>query len=474
MSLVAGIDSSTQSTKVVVVDTDDGRVVASGSAPHPSTTPPVSEQDPTSWWSALGAAWEQCGPAVNGVEAISVAGQQHGMVALDEGGVPVHPAKLWNDTESAAQADLLVARLGPEEWARRCGTVPTASFTITKLAWLSEAHPGAFARIRRVLLPHDWLTWMLLGRPAEAVTDRGDASGTGWWSPATGAADADLLAVVGVSQEWLPRVLGPVEVAGSAGQLAPGVLVGAGTGDNMAAALGFGLRPGDVALSLGTSGTAFAVSEYPTADASGDIAGFADADGRFLPLACTLNAMKVTDWIARMTGVAPHQLDAIVTDSPPGANGVVLVPHLDGERTPRRPHATGTLSGLRTSTTSADLTRAAFEGVVCGLLHGVDALGVAGVDTSGRLLLAGGGARSSAYRQILADLSGRVIVTPTPDAERVALGAAAQAAALLTGERPSAVGARWLASESAPIETEPRLATGVAAEIRERFRVASG
>ena len=265
--LVAGVDSSTQSCKVVVCDADDGSVVATGAAPHPPVSPPRSEQDPEAWWSALQAAWAAAGSP--DVTALSVAGQQHGMVALDAAGAPVHPAKLWNDVESAPHAAALVAELGPPAWAAACGSVPNASFTITKLAWLRSARPEAWSRVARVLLPHDWLTWRLTGR---AVTDRGDASGTGWWSPAEGRVRPDLLALVDFGGE-LPEVLAPAEAAGESDW----GLVACGTGDNMAAALGLALEPGDVAVSLGTSGTVFAVSEEPTADPSGLVAGFADA-----------------------------------------------------------------------------------------------------------------------------------------------------------------------------------------------------
>jgi xylulokinase len=428
--LVAGVDSSTQSCKVVVCDIDDGAVVAAGVAPHPPVSPPRSEQDPAAWWAAFESAWAEAGsPAV---AAVSVAGQQHGMVAVDSGGAPVHPAKLWNDVESAPQAAALVEELGAPAWAEACGSVPTASFTITKLAWLRASRPEAWARVARVLLPHDWLTWRLTRR---AVTDRGDASGTGWWSPAEGRVRPDLLALVSYEGE-LPAVLAPEEVAGEW----DGVAVACGTGDNMAAALGLALAPGDVAVSLGTSGTVFAVSERPTADASGLVAGFADATGRFLPLVCTLNCTRVTDWTASLLGVDRGGLEALAAGS---SGGVVLVPHFDGERTPNRPDATGALTGLRSDVTREQVARAAFEGVVCNLLAGAAALdacepGVA----AGRVVLVGGGARSAAYRRIVADLTGRPVVVPDAD-ELVARGAAVQAAAVLTGSTFDDVTDAW-------------------------------
>jgi xylulokinase len=473
VTVVAGVDSSTKSTKVVIVDTDDGTIVASATSRHPPTTPPHSEQDPMSWWRAFSKAWSACGPIAQEVKAISIAAQQHGLVALDGDGVPVHPAKLWNDSESASQSDALTHILGAEEWARRCGSVLTPSFTITKLAWLRDTRPDAYRAIRRVLLPHEWLTWQLMGTPATAFGDRGDASGTGWWSPVSGEVDERLLALVEGRREWLPEILGPGDLAGVATTMAPGAAVAPGTGDNMGASLALGLVPGDLAVSLGTSGTVFASSNTPTNDAQGEVAGFADATGRFLPLVCTLNATKVTEWVVGLAGARANDLDRLGSLAPPGANGVVLVPYLDGERTPLLPSATGTLSGLRTSTTMADVVRASVEGVICGLLGGVAALERCGVDTGGRMLCVGGGARSALYRQVLADLSQREIVTPDPAVDRVAVGAAAQAAAVVSGATPEAVGAAWARADAVVMITDPRIDASLSSEILSRYRDAA-
>jgi xylulokinase len=473
VTLVAGVDSSTKSTKVVIVESDDGKVVASATSRHPATAPPRSEQDPMAWWRALSKAWSACGPITKSVKAISIAAQQHGMVALDGNGEAVHPAKLWNDSESAPQSEGLTRLLGADEWAKRCGSVLTPSFTVTKLAWLRDTKPEAFGAIRRVLLPHEWLTWQLLGCPVRAVGDRGDASGTGWWSPRTGLVDEELLALVGGQLDWLPEILGPSDVAGHAATMNRGAVVGPGTGDNMGAALALGLTPGDLAISFGTSGTVFTSSSKSTSDSEGEVAGFADAAGRFLPLVCTLNATKVTEWAVGLAGGKANDLDRIGALAPPGANGVVLVPYLDGERTPLLPTATGQLSGLRTTTTIADVVRASVEGVICGLLDGVDALERCEVDTSGRILAVGGGARSSLYRQVLADLSTREIMTPDPAVDRVAVGAAAQAAAVLTGATPDAVGAAWARADRVVVNTEPRIGATTSLEIRARYREAA-
>jgi xylulokinase len=443
MPLVAGVDSSTSACKVEVRDADTGELVASGRAPHPATHPPRSEQRPSAWWQAFQDAFAQVGRPV---DAIAVAGQQHGLVVADEANEVLRPAKLWNDTESAPDAEELVAALGAATWAAACGSVPVPSFTITKLHWLRRSEPAVYARVRRVMLPHDWLTSRLTGRH---TTDRGDASGTGWWSPAEDRYRFDLLALVDEDRDWdgvVPAVLGPAEAAGDW----DGTLVGPGTGDNMAAALGLGLRPGDLALSLGTSGTAFTVATSPVTDPSGVVAGFADATGRFLPLVCTLNATRVTTAVARLLGVDADGLDALALDADPGADGVILVPHLDGERTPNRPGATGTLTGIRSDTTREQLARAAFEGVVCNLLAGADHL----PHGDGRVLLVGGGARSRAFRQVVADLLGHPVVIPETD-ELVARGAAVQAAAVLGGTTVDDVAATWGAPRGRTVEPDP-------------------
>jgi xylulokinase len=373
--------------------------------------------------------------------AIAVAAQQHGLVVLGHQGEVLRPAKLWNDTESAKDTEELLSEFpgGRAAWANACGSVPVAAFTVTKLRWLRRCEPEILRQAATVMLPHDWLTFRLTGR---RVTDRGDASGTGYWSPAESRYRVDVLEdLVDAAVDWegmLPEVLSPQAVAGHWSHT--GAQVGPGTGDNMAAALGLGLRPGDLALSLGTSGTAFTVSEQPSADPSGTVAGFADATGHYLPLVCTLNATKVSDAVRRLLGVDQGRFDELVLEAPAGASGLVLVPHFDGERTPNRPDATGTLTGVRSDVAPAQLARAAVEGVVCNLLEGADALGWQA--TGGRVFLIGGAARSAAYRRVVADLTGRVILVPS-DGELVAAGAAVQAAAMHLGCEFTQVSEAW-------------------------------
>ena len=432
MALVAGIDSSTQSCKVVVRDADTGELVRSGRAAHPEGT----EVDPQAWWQALLAAAESAG-GLGDVAALAVGGQQHGMVALDEDGDVVRPALLWNDTRSAPQARRLIEERGAQWWAEHTGSVPVASYTVTKVAWLREHEPEHADRVAAVALPHDWLTWRLRGTGslADLVTDRSDASGTGYWSPGTGDYLTDLLRDVLGHDVLLPRVLGPAQVAGTGAGVADGIPLGPGAGDNAAAALGLGAGPGDVVLSVGTSGVVSAVTDAPTADVTGTVSGFADATGRFLPLAATLNGARVLDATARLLGTDLAALDQLATQVPAGADGLVLVPYLEGERTPNRPTATGSLHGLTLGTsTPAHLARAAVESIACLLADAVDAVLAQGVQAK-RFLLVGGAAQSLALRQALADVLGAPVLVPPPD-EYVANGAARQAAWVLAGDRP--------------------------------------
>ncbi|GGI07147.1 xylulokinase [Egicoccus halophilus] len=441
MALVAGVDSSTQSCKVVLRDADTGELVRSGRAAHPDGT----EVAPAHWWQALTAAVEDAG-GLDDVEAIAVGGQQHGMVALDEDGEVVRDALLWNDTRSAAAALELIAELGEGDasagaavWANAVGIVPVASFTVTKLRWLAEHEPEHAARVAAVALPHDWLTWRLAGASSleSLTTDRSDASGTGYWSPHTGDYRRDLLTRGLGHDAVLPRVVGPAERAGTgAAGVVPGlgadVALGPGAGDNAAAALGLGLRPGEVAVSIGTSGVVSAIATAPTSDASGLVAGFADATGHFLPLVCTLNASRVLDAACRLLGVDHAELSRLALSAPLGADGLVLVPYLEGERTPNRPDDTGALHGLRPDNlTPANLARAAVEGLLCGLADGLDELRANGVQVE-RLHLIGGGARSEALQRIAPALFGVDVEVP-PAGEYVADGAARQAAWVLAG-----------------------------------------
>ena len=458
MSLVAGIDSSTQSCKVVVRDARTGELVREGHAKHPEGT----EVHPDVWWQALLDAVAQAG-GLEDVAALSVAAQQHGMVCLDGSGQVLRPALLWNDTRSAAAAVDLVAELGgPQKGARRwveaVGSVPVASFTVTKLRWLAEHEPEHARRTAAVCLPHDWLSWRLRGTGAleDLFTDRGDASGTGYFCPATGEYRPDLLHRALGHEPMVPRVVGP---AVAAGRTLAGMMLGPGTSDNAGAALGLGAGPGDVVVSLGTSGVVSAVALTAAADPSGTVAGFADATGHFLPLVCTLNAARVLDAATGLLGVDHAELSRLALSAPVGADGLVVVPYLEGERTPNRPDATGAVHGLTlANSTRAHLARAVVEGLLCGLADGLDALVAQGARVE-RVLLVGGGARSEAVRAIAPAVLGCPVHVPTPG-EYVADGAARQAAWVLTGEpQPPA----WATGNTEVYEGD------VAPGVRERY-----
>ena len=431
-ALVAGVDSSTQSCKVVIRNARTGALVRQGRAGHPEGT----EVDPETWWTALRAAVDQAG-GLGDVAAVAVGAQQHGMVTLDDAGRAVRPALLWNDTRSAGAARDLIAELGGGDvggraWAEAVGSVPVASFTVTKLRWLAEHEPASAARTTAVCLPHDWLTWRLGTEPdLEGLrTDRGDASGTGYWSPGTGSYRGDLLERALGHAALVPQVLGPFTPAGT---MAEGAVLGPGTGDNAAAALGLDARPGDAVMSIGTSGVVCSVAEAPTADPTGSVAGFADATGRFLPLIATLNAARVLDAVAAILRVDHEELSRLALSAPPGADGLVVVPYLEGERTPDRPESTGAVHGLRLATsTAAHLARAAVEGLLCGLADGLDALVATGARIE-RVVLVGGGGRSAAVRQIAPTVLGRPVLVPPPG-EYVADGAARQAAWTLSAD----------------------------------------
>ncbi|WP_207454563.1 FGGY family carbohydrate kinase [Herbiconiux sp. SYSU D00978] len=440
MTLVAGVDSSTQSCKVVIVDLESGRQVRAGRASHPAGT----AVDPAHWWDALQSALAEAG-GLEDVAAIAIGGQQHGMVALDSDGRVIRDALLWNDTRSAQAASDLTAEIGASVLADRTGSVPVASFTVTKLRWLADAEPDNAARVAAVALPHDWLTWRLRGYgPAgesehgpvleELVTDRSDASGTLYFDPVSGEYLRDILGTAlrrDASDVVLPRVLGPAESVPGPGDL----VVGAGAGDNAGAALGLGASVGDVVVSIGTSGTVFAVTETSTHDATGTVAGFADASGNFLPLVATLNAARVLDSIAGLLGVDHDALGALALEAEPGSSGLVLQPYFEGERTPNLPDATATLFGMTlASTTRPALARAAIEGLLCGLADGLDAIRSLGVGAE-RLLLIGGAALNPAVQAVAAQVFAEPVVVPNPG-EYVARGAAAQAAWALTGSRP--------------------------------------
>lgn len=428
MTLVAGVDSSTQSCKVVICDAETGAVVRSAATPHP----PGTEVAPEHWWDALGQSIARAG-GLDDVAAVSIGGQQHGMVCLDRDGAVVRPALLWNDTRSGGAAADLVTELGAARWAAEIGVVPVASITVSKLRWLADQEPAHADATAAVCLPHDWLTWRLRGSSdiTELCTDRSDASGTGYFSAATNDYRDDILTLAMRGRRpALPRVLGPQE---SAGQTASGAVVGPGAGDNAAAALGLGAGVGDCVISLGTSGVVSAVGDAVPEDPDGLVAGFADATGRYLPLVCTLNGAPVLAAVAAMLGVDLDEFSRLALSAPAGADGLVWVPYFDGERSPNLPGATGALHGVTgRNLAPANVARAAVEGLLASMEFCLDKIAEQGIE-AGRVVMVGGGVRSDAVRRIAPAVLGRPVVVPEPG-EYVALGAARQAAWLLSGD----------------------------------------
>ncbi len=427
--LVAGVDSSTQSVKVVIRNANTGELLRQGRASHPDGT----EVEPALWEIALDSAIADAG-GLDDVAAISIGGQQHGMVTLDSNGEVIRPALLWNDTRSAQSARDLNSEMGGDaEAAKKVGSVLVASFTATKLRWLADHEKANADKVAAIALPHDWLSWRLQGGKDfdKLFTDRSDASGTGYFDPVTSSYRDDLLKSALRTDRAIitPRIVAP---SAFGGHTLSGIPIAAGAGDNAGAALGVQAQPGDVVVSLGTSGTAFAVSDTPTHDASGAVAGFADATGRFLPLVCTLNAARILDAATRILGKTHDEVGALALSAKPGANGLSLLPYFEGERTPNRPDATGVFAGMNlTNSNPADIARAMIEGMLCGLVDAVDALEKLGVSIN-RVLLIGGAAKNPAISSIASMLFGREVLVPQPG-EYVADGAARQAAWALSG-----------------------------------------
>jgi xylulokinase len=461
MTLVAGVDSSTQSVKIVVCDLETGAIVRSGRAAHPDGT----EVSASAWLSAYqeAAGFQEGGDPelLDGVAALAVGGQQHGMVTLDEDGELVRDALLWNDNRSAPDARDLIAELGgPTVWADAVGSVPVASMTVAKIRWLARAEPENAAKTAAVVLPHDWLSWQIGGRSFDPTTDRGDASGTCYFDATSNRYRNDLVQLAVGHDLDLPRVAAPSEVIG---YTPSGIAIAPGTGDNMAGGLGLGVTTGDAIVSVGTSGTAFTKSAQQTHEPTGTVAGFADATGEFLPLVCTLNGARNLVATAQVLGVTLAELSELATSAEPGSQGVTFVPYLEGERTPPLPDARGQLVGLTLANmTPANIARATIEGVLWSLAYGVEVLREQTGEISS-ITLTGGASQSEAVRQIATAVFGLpVLITDT--FESVAVGAARQAAWALTASLPD-----WqvpIISQQEPTANDQR----AAAEIMDRYR----
>ncbi|AJE85789.1 MULTISPECIES: FGGY family carbohydrate kinase [Streptomyces] len=468
MGIVAGLDSSPDFTRIVVCDTDTGAVLRQGHAAHPldeSAGPRPSDVDPQNWLLSLGEA--AAGGLLEKVEAIGVSAQQHALVPLDAKGNTVRPALTGNDRRAqVAAADLVDGLGGREAWAEAVGCVPGAAQPVAKLRWLARTEPEAAGRVAGLLQAHDWLVWQLLGRPARRTTDRGGASGTGYWSAAAGSYRPDLVELALGHQAALPEVLGPSQAAGTTPE---GLLISAGTGETMAAAFGLGVRQGDAVVSLGASGSVMAVHGEPLAETGTMITSLADATGGHLPVVHTLNAVRTLRGTAELLGVGLDELSALALKSTPGAHGLVLLPYLEGERTPNLPQAAGTLTGLRRESMKPEhLARAAFEGMLCGL---ADALGVLrghGVEVR-RVFLLGGAADLPAVQAIAPAVFGTPVLVPQPG-DYAAIGAARQAAWALgvhQGRLDPRVPPQW--RDAVAQVCEPGEELGVGQAVRQQY-----
>ncbi|MBS9404508.1 xylulokinase [Halomonas sp. TRM85114] len=437
-----GVDCGTQSTKVVVLDIDKARVLGEASRPHHLIEGEGGrrEQQPSEWLEALRGAFEEAvseaGIDRRAIRAIGVSGQQHGMVALDDAGEPVHPAKLWCDTETAPQNTDLITRLGGEAGClEKLGLVLQTGYTASKVAWLRETHPEAYRRIDALLLPHDYLNFWLTG---ERVAEAGDASGTGYFDTRSRRWRHDVLAEIAPEldpERVLPRLIDSHEPAGRIRRevarqlgLADDVLVSSGGGDNMLGAIGTGnIRPGLVTMSLGTSGTVCAFSPEPVVLDSAMVANFCSSNCGWLPLVCTMNVTSATTRMRELLGLDLATFGARVAEAPPGAEGVTMLPFFNGERVPMLPEASASLAGLTSVNTSqANLCRAVIEGATFGLHYGLELFGglSEGVD---QIRLIGGGAKSPVWRQMVADITDAQVICPEIT-DAAALGAALQAA----------------------------------------------
>lgn len=443
--ITLGIDCGTQSLKTVALDGDSGKVIASASKAYGLVEGlPAGhlEQDPAIWWDALEETMQKVladlGPRRAEVSGIGVSGQQHGFVPLDASYQVVRPAKLWCDTSTTAQCDEIRAKLGGrEKTIALAGNDILPGFTAPKILWLKQNEPANFAKLAHIALPHDFLNLRLTGT---LRMEFGDASGTAlldvrarqWSKEVCAAIDDDLitkLPPVGSSTEPVGKLLPALATAWG---LSSDVIISAGGGDNMMAAIGTGnIRPGTVTASLGTSGTIFACAPQPVIDTQGEIAAFCDSADHWMPLLCTMNVTVATEAFRNLFGWDHDRMNKEISDVPAGADGLIFLPYLQGERTPNLPEGCGVLHGMNTSNlTPAHMARAAMEGVTLGMAYGLRRMESLGLKPS-EIRLTGGGSKSPAWRQILADIFGYTVVT-MQSAEGAALGAAIQALAAAT------------------------------------------
>ncbi|KAF1719608.1 xylulokinase [Pseudoxanthomonas wuyuanensis] len=437
MSLFIGLDVGTQSVKLVAYDPQLRQVVASHGRPLELIAgDDGSREQHAEWWlAAIRACFAQLDPAQRQqVAAIGVSGQQHGFVPLDRNGAVLAPAKLWCDTSTSVECGEIMAAVGG---VQRCielaGNPILAGYTASKLPWTRKHRPDAYAQLATILLPHDYVNFWLTG---ERWMEYGDASGSGWLDVRTRRWSPELLAATDPDRD-LGQLLPPLVEADASFAIAPAIAdelglprhvrVAAGGGDNMMAAIGTGnVAAGLLSMSLGTSGTLFAHADRPVVDDAAGWAAFCSSTGGWLPLICTMNCTVATENVARLFGFDSRDGDAVMAGTAPGAGGLVMLPFFNGERTPDLPHARGGLFGMDLGNlTRGNTYRAAMEGATYSLRNGYDALRAAGLGFEA-IRLTGGGSKSAAWRQMVADVFGLPVDVPE-QAEGAAFGAALQA-----------------------------------------------
>lgn len=466
MTLVAGIDAGTQSVKVVVYDAGTRAIVASASSPLEliSGEDGSREQHPSDWVHAMQACFDRFDADLRArIDAIAVSGQQHGFVPLDADGHVLAPAKLWNDTSTTAECAQIMQAVGG---AQRCidlaGNPILAGYTASKLPWTKQHRPDVYARLATILLPHDYLNFILTG---QLFCEYGDASGTGWLDVRTRKWSKDMLRATDPDRDLsacLPPIAAPDALFAIAADMAQrlglreNVQVAVGGGDNMMAAIGTGcVSEGHLVMSLGTSGTLFAYADRPMVDGEGAWAAFCSSTGGWLPLICTMNCTVATEQVARLFGFSTREGDAYINATEPGADGLVMLPFLNGERTPNLPLGKGVLAGLDPHNMSpAHFYRAAMEGATYSLKYGYDAFVRAGLRFD-RIALTGGGANSAAWRQMVADVFNLPVQAPQ-QAEGAAFGAALQALWAARKAQGDATPLAQLVAEH--VSTDPALA----------------
>ncbi len=467
--ITLGIDCGTQSTKTLALDTDSGEVLALAAQSYeliPGLPPGYAEQDPATWIAAVDATVAQVlgklGARRSEVRGIGVSGQQHGFVPLDIDGKVIRPAKLWCDTSTAEECDLVRAHFGGSAaLIALTGLDMLPGFTAPKILWLKRHEPANFAKLDRVLLPHDYLNFYLTGK---MTMEYGDASGSALMDVRTRAWSRDVCEFIDIAlMDKLPELMSSREPGGELKadlvkrwNLSGTVIVSAGGGDNMMGAIGTAnVEPGRVTASLGTSGTLFAYSAKPAIDPKGEIAAFCDSTDGWLPLVCTMNVTVATEAARNLFGWSHAQMEQEIASVPAGSDGLLFLPYLTGERTPNLPHATGVFHGLTPRTMKpAHIARATMEGVTLGLAYGMDGLRALGVAPA-EIRLIGGGSKSAVWRQICADVLGCRVVT-VMEAEGAALGAAIQAAASADTSRSVRDWANALVKVNAGEAVEPR------------------